>query len=105
MFSEPLPPYNTLLGGKLVACLVRTREIYEDFVRGLTGERQASFRSRGRMHVFLPSRHRRLWVARRVYNRLKLNGIQYFQSIGLYRRMGTLSHSRRAVHRIARLSA
>jgi hypothetical protein len=27
-------PYNTLLGGKLLACLVRSREIYNDFTRG-----------------------------------------------------------------------
>jgi hypothetical protein len=26
-----LPPYNMLLGGKLVACLLRTRDIYDDF--------------------------------------------------------------------------
>jgi hypothetical protein len=26
-------PYNTLLGGKLLACLVRSREIYNDFTR------------------------------------------------------------------------
>lgn len=28
-----LPPYNALLGGKLVACLVRSRDIYDDFAR------------------------------------------------------------------------
>ena len=28
-----LPPYNALLGGKLVACLIRTRDIYNDFAR------------------------------------------------------------------------
>jgi hypothetical protein len=28
-----LPPYNALLGGKLVACLVRSREVYNDFTR------------------------------------------------------------------------
>lgn len=26
-----VPPYNQLLGGKLLACLLRTREIYDDF--------------------------------------------------------------------------
>ncbi|HHD7765467.1 TPA: Druantia anti-phage system protein DruA, partial [Enterobacter asburiae] len=28
-----LPPYNFLLGGKLVACLLRSRELYDDFAR------------------------------------------------------------------------
>jgi Druantia protein DruA len=28
-----LPPYNMLLGGKLVACLLRTRDIYDDFAK------------------------------------------------------------------------
>jgi hypothetical protein len=28
-----LPPYNALLGGKLVACLLRSRDIYDDFTR------------------------------------------------------------------------
>ena len=26
-----LPPYNVLLGGKMVACLIRTQKIYKDF--------------------------------------------------------------------------
>jgi hypothetical protein len=28
-----VPPYNMLLGGKLVASLVRTRDIYDDFLK------------------------------------------------------------------------
>jgi Domain of unknown function (DUF4338) len=28
-----LPPYNALLGGKLVACLLRSRDIYDDFAK------------------------------------------------------------------------
>ena len=30
---EALPPYNALLGGKLVASLIRSRDIYDDFAR------------------------------------------------------------------------
>jgi hypothetical protein len=26
-----LPPYNALLGGKLIACPIRSRDIYDDF--------------------------------------------------------------------------
>jgi hypothetical protein len=28
-----LPPYNALLGGKMVACLIRSRDIYDDFAK------------------------------------------------------------------------
>ena len=28
-----IPPYNALLGGKLIACLLRSRDIYDDFAR------------------------------------------------------------------------
>jgi hypothetical protein len=28
-----LPPYNSLLGGKMVACLLRSRDIYNDFAK------------------------------------------------------------------------
>ena len=28
-----LPPYNSLLGGKMVACLLRSRDIYDDFAK------------------------------------------------------------------------
>jgi hypothetical protein len=28
-----VPPYNMLLGGKAVACLIRSREVFEDFKR------------------------------------------------------------------------
>ena len=33
-----LPPYNSLLGGKMVACLLRSRDIYNDFAKGEDGE-------------------------------------------------------------------
>ena len=75
-----LPPYNALLGGKLVACLLRSRDIYDDFAKAYgkttgiisTGEKGASSgvttsSSMGRSSV---------------YNRLKLGGIEYFKSIG-----------------------
>jgi hypothetical protein len=34
-----VPPYNMLLGGKLVACLMRTKEVRDDFVRKYGGSR------------------------------------------------------------------
>src|SRR5262249_60584216 len=38
-----LPPYNALLGGKMVACLLRSREIYDDFTRTYGGPTRLHF--------------------------------------------------------------
>lgn len=32
-----IPPYNALLGGKLIACLLRSRDIYDDFASAYGG--------------------------------------------------------------------
>lgn len=76
-----LPPYNILLGGKLVACLVRTREIYEDFVRAYGGATGIISQQRKNARLLAVTTSSALGRSS-VYNRLKLNGIQYFQSIG-----------------------
>lgn len=76
-----VPPYNSLLCGKLVACLVRSREIYDDFSQkygNLTGV------------ISQQEKHARLLAVTTssslgrssVYNRLKLGDIQYMRSIG-----------------------
>ncbi len=76
-----LPPYSALLGGKMVACLIRTRDVYDDFARTygstvgiISGERKAA----RLLAVTTASSMGRS----SVYNRLKLNGIPYFRSIG-----------------------
>lgn len=76
-----LPPYNALLGGKLVACLIRSRDIYDDFTRaygnaaGIISQRQKKARL---LAVTTSSSMGRS----SVYNRLKLRGVEYFKSIG-----------------------
>ena len=76
-----LPPYNALLAGKMVACLVRSREIYDDFTTaygsttGIISEQQKNARL---LAVTTSSALGRS----SVYNRLKLDGIQYFKPIG-----------------------
>ena len=76
-----LPPYNTLLGGKMVACLVRTREIYDAFAHAygrsvgiISGERK-----KARLLAVTTSSS---MGRSSVYNRLKLDGVPYFRSIG-----------------------
>ena len=66
-----LPPYNSLLGGKLVACLIRTR----DKTTGIISKRKKKARL---LAVTTSSSMGRS----SVYNRLKLDGQEYFKPIG-----------------------
>lgn len=74
-------PYNALLGGKLVACLVRTRDVYDDFQKeygdtaGIISERKKKARLLAVMTSSSLGRSS-------IYNRLKLDGVSYFRSIG-----------------------
>jgi hypothetical protein len=76
-----LPPYNALLGGKLVACLVRSRDVYDHFSKaygkttGIISKQQKKARL---LAVTTSSSMGRS----SVYNRLKLGGIEYFSPIG-----------------------
>lgn len=76
-----LPPYSTLLGGKMVACLLRSHDIYDDFAQtygdttGIISQQEKKARL---LAVTISSSMGRS----SVYNRLKLDGIQYFDPIG-----------------------
>lgn len=76
-----LPPYNSLLSGKMIACLVRSKEIYNEFketygdtIGIISGEKK-----RARLLAVTTSSS---MGRSSVYNRLKLNDIHYFQSLG-----------------------
>lgn len=76
-----VPPYNALLGGKLVACLIRSREIYDDFAQiygsgtGIISQEE----KRARLLAVTTSSS---MGRSSVYNRLKLDGLEYFRPIG-----------------------
>jgi hypothetical protein len=76
-----LPPYNALLGGKLVACLLRSRDIYDDFAKayGKTTGIISQEEKKARLLVVTTSSS---MGRSSVYNRLRLGGIEYFRSIG-----------------------
>ncbi len=76
-----LPPYNALLGGKMVACLLRSRDIYDDFARtyGATTGIISQQEKKARLLAVTTSSS---MGRSSVYNRLKLDGIQYFKPIG-----------------------
>jgi hypothetical protein len=76
-----LPPYSYLLGGKLVACLTRSREIRDCFSRKY-GQRKSIIANR-KKHAALGLITTSSSLGRSsVYNRLKLDGVSYFDSIG-----------------------
>ena len=82
-----VPPYNALLGGKMVACLVRSREFYDAFAEsygGTTGVISGKEKAAHLLAVTTTSSMGRS----SVYNRLKLDGRLYFESIGYTRGWG-----------------
>jgi hypothetical protein len=76
-----LPPYNMLLGGKLVACLVRTREVRDHFAHRYRSTRGVISRQKKLASLVLVTTSSSLGRSS-VYNRLRLGDIQYFQSVG-----------------------
>ena len=76
-----VPPYNKLLGGKLVACLVRSREIYNDFTRAYGNTTGIISRRKKKARLLAVTTSSSMGRSS-VYNRLKLDGIQYFRPIG-----------------------
>jgi hypothetical protein len=76
-----LPPYNMLLGGKLVACLIRSRDIYDDFAKsyGRTTGIISQEEKKARLLAVTTSSS---MGRSSVYNRLKLGGVEYFRPIG-----------------------
>lgn len=76
-----LPPYNSLLSGKLVACLLRSRELYDDFTAtygSTTGIISGQEKKARLLAVTTSSSMGRS----SVYNRLKLGGTEYLRPIG-----------------------
>jgi len=74
-------PYNFLLGGKLVACLVRTRQVYNDFQQTY-GDTAGIISGKEKKARLLAVTTSSSLGRSSVYNRLKLGGVQYFRSIG-----------------------
>lgn len=76
-----VPPYNMLLGGKAIACLIRSRDVYDDFSRtyGATTGIISGEEKRARLLAVTTSSS---MGRSSLYNRLKLDGVSYFDSIG-----------------------
>jgi hypothetical protein len=76
-----VPPYNILLGGKLVACLMRTKEVRDDFARKYGDTRGIISGKKKRAQLVMLTTTSALGKSS-VYNRLKLGGQSYLRPIG-----------------------
>lgn len=82
-----IPPYNMLLGGKLVASLVRSRDIYNDFTRHYGNLEGIISKKEKNARLLVVTTSSSLGRSS-VYNRLKLGEQHYFTDIGFTRGWG-----------------
>jgi hypothetical protein len=76
-----VPPYNMLLGGKAVACLVRSREVLKDFKKAY-GSTVGIISGKAKRASLLAVTTTSSMGRSSIYNRLHLGGTIYFNSIG-----------------------
>jgi len=76
-----IPPYNYLLGGKLIACLLRTKEVYSDFLE-IYGNTKGIISGQEKHARLLAITTSSSMGRSSVYNRLKLDGTHYLKPIG-----------------------
>lgn len=76
-----LPPYSQLLAGKMIACLIRTREFYEDFEAQYGDTTGVISRANKQARLIAVTTSSSMGRSS-VYNRLKLGGTRYFESLG-----------------------
>jgi hypothetical protein len=76
-----VPPYNMLLGGKAVACLIRSRDIYNDF-KASYGRTVGVISGQAKGASLLAVTTTSSMGRSSVYNRLALDGTHYLEPIG-----------------------
>lgn len=76
-----VPPYNALLGGKAVACLVRSREIFDAFKQSY-GKSVGIISGDAKKASLLAVTTTSSMGKSSVYSRLQLGGTRYFSPIG-----------------------
>lgn len=76
-----IPPYNQLLGGKVVASLLRSKEIYNDFAKLYGGSKGIISKKKKRARLLAVTTSSSLGRSS-VYNRLKIGNTRYLTSLG-----------------------
>lgn len=82
-----VPPYSYILGGKLIASLVRTRNIYNDFA-STYGHTTGIISNKRKKPNLLAVTTSSAMGRSSVYNRVKLGGVFYLKSLGYTRGWG-----------------
>lgn len=76
-----VPPYSFLLGGKTVACLIRSKEVYADFRKAYGSSTGIISREEKNARLLAVTTTSSMGRSS-IYNRLKLGETPYFQPIG-----------------------
>ena len=76
-----VPPYNFLLGGKAVACLIRSRDIYDDFYRAYGKSVGVISKKKKNAHLVAVTTTSSMGRSA-IYNRLRLGETAYLERIG-----------------------
>lgn len=76
-----VPPYNMLLVGKAVACLIRSKEVFSDFAKQY-GKSVGVISKKAKKARLLAVTTTSSMGKSAVYNRLNLGGRLYFKSLG-----------------------
>lgn len=76
-----VPPYNMLLGGKVVSCLVRTREVRDTFSNRYRNSRGVISGKLKRASLVMITTSSSLGRSA-LYDRLSLGGVRYFEPVG-----------------------
>ena len=76
-----VPPYNMLLVGKVIACSIRSQEVYDDFAEAYGGTVGLISGKRKRANLLAVTTSSSMGRSS-VYNRLRLDGDSYFKAVG-----------------------
>ncbi len=76
-----VPPYSHLLGGKMIACLIRTREVRDLFLARY-GATEGVISRRSKQPQLLAVTTTSSLGRSSIYNRLALDGMKYFSPLG-----------------------
>ncbi len=76
-----VPPYNRILGGKLIACLLRSKEVVRDF-RDKYGQTNGVISGKAKNAHLVAVTTTSALGRSSVYNRLRLGGREYLSPIG-----------------------
>lgn len=76
-----VPPYNKLLCGKMIPCLIKSKEVYNDFLNKYGNAKGIISGKKKSARLLLVTTSSSMGRSS-VYNRLRISGSRYFDSVG-----------------------